>query len=107
MSQAPDYGWSRAVVVSDGRLGGLGQTPGPFDSGLGTVPIKEWFTLIGVWTQKGHCQTWFNGQPGKERTCSNGERAGGDDQIAIGGRISEDAGHNPPDMDVSHALVYD
>merc|ERR1719336_321029 len=73
MSQSPDYGWSRALAVSDSRLGGLGQTPGTFDSGLGKVPIKE----------------WFNGQPGKERTCSNGERDGHADQIAIGGRQGE------------------
>merc|ERR1719210_3180231 len=107
MSQSPDYGWSRALAVSDSRLGGLGQTPGTFDSGLGKVPIKQWFILVGVWTQNGHCQTWLNGKAGKERTCRNGEKDGGDDQIVIGGRGGKDAGHNPPDMDVSHAFVYD
>ena len=67
MSQVPDYGWSRALTISDNRMGGVGQTTGPqhFDSGLGTIPVGSWNVLVGTWTQGGTCQTWLNGVAGK------------------------------------------
>jgi len=41
MSQFPDYGWSRALSISDSRLGTVGQTPGYFATGLGTDPNEK------------------------------------------------------------------
>ena len=107
MSQSPDYGWSRAIAISDHRLGNVGQTPGTFNSGLGSISPGVWNVLIGSWTQNGNCQTWLNGVPGKTRTCQNGDSQSGNSDLIIGGRGVTDGGHNPPMIDISHALVYE
>ena len=107
MSQSPDFGWSRAIAISDSRLGKVGQTPGHFEPGLGTIEPGSWNVLIGTWTQGGICQTWLNGVPGKTRTCQNGDNQSGNSVLIIGGRGVTDGGHNPPMIDISHALVYE
>jgi len=107
MSQSPDFGWSRALTISDERLGFVGQTPGNFDSNLGQIKINEWNVLIGTWTQDGNCQTWLNGVAGANRTCSNGKGHSQQEELIIGGRIPVDGTHNPNSIDISHALVYD
>lgn len=105
MSQYPDYGWSRALAISDSRLGYIGSTPGNFDSTLGRVTPNKWHILAGTWTQNGSCRTWLDSVPGAERTCSNGDGSS-NESLIIGGRQLFDDGHNPGSIDISHALVY-
>lgn len=107
MSQAPDYGWSRALAISDSRLGYIGNTPGNFDSTLDHVEADTWHVLAGTWTQGGSCRSWLDGVAGAARTCSNGDGSSGEERIIIGGRQETDSGHNPSSIDISHALVYD
>eukprot|EP00973_Karenia_brevis_P094292 12421742-Karenia_brevis.AAC.1 len=39
LSQSPDFGWSRAITISDDRLGGTGMTSGgSYNSGIGNLP---------------------------------------------------------------------
>ena len=106
MTQTPDYYWSRALVISDSRAGHVGPTPGPFDSGFGKVPVGKWNILIGSWNQGGHCQGWFNGRPGKARTCRNGDTTKKNSVLVIGGARVGDTRYSPPRSDVSHAFVY-
>ena len=106
MSQSPDYSWSRAIAISDSRLGHVGQTPGSFDSRLGKIKVGSWNTLIGTWKQNGKCQTWLNGVAGKERTCRNGDSSSMRSLLIIGGRGVSDGGHNPKKIDIAYALVY-
>merc|ERR1712039_904886 len=96
MSQFPDYGWSRAVAINDGRLGHVGMTPGTHDFGLGLAPPDEWFHVVGVYTSDGGtCNTFLNGNPGKSKSCNNGKQSSRDDErFVIGGRGDNDNGHN-------------
>ena len=107
MSQAPDYGWSRAIAITDDRLGYVGQTPGTFDSTLGQISVGSWSILVGTYTQSGNCQTWLNGKSGKARSCSNGSGSNSNEVLIIGGRDITDGTHNPETIDISHAFVYD
>jgi len=106
MSQFPDFGWSRALTISDYRLGHVGQTPGHFQSGLGSFPTDTWQVLVGTWTQGGACQTFLQGTSGNPRTCSNGAGTVSNEKLIIGGRGETDAGHNPGSIDISDVLVF-
>merc|ERR1712198_13641 len=106
MSQFPDFGWSRALTISDYRLGHVGQTPGHFQSGLGSLPTDSWQVLVGTWTQGGACQTFLQGTSGNPRTCSNGAGTDSNEKLIIGGRGETDAGHNPDSIDISDVLVF-
>jgi len=105
MSQFPDFGWSRALTISDDRLGHVGQTPGHFQSGLGSFPTDTWQVLVGTWTQGGACQTFLQGTSGNPRTCSNGAGTVSNEKLIIGGRGETDA-HNPGSIDISDVLVF-
>jgi hypothetical protein len=106
MSQFPDYGWSRALTISDYRLGHVGQTPGHFESGLGSFPTDSWQVLVGTWTQGGACQTFLQGTSGNSRSCSNGGGTDSNEKLIIGGRGETDGNHNPQSIDVSDVLVF-
>merc|ERR1719499_269163 len=106
MSQFPDFGWSRALTISDYRLGHVGQTPGHFQPGLGSFPTDTWQVLVGTWTQGGACQTFLQGTSGNPRTCSNGAGTDSNEKLIIGGRGETDAGHNPDSIDISDVLVF-
>eukprot|EP00493_Phyllostaurus_siculus_P003075 UN03089 len=105
MSQFPDFGWSRALTISDDRLGHVWQTPGHFQSGLGSFPTDTWQVLVGTWTQGGACQTFLQGTSGNPRTCSNGAGTVSNEKLIIGGRGETDA-HNPGSIDISDVLVF-
>merc|ERR1711963_353260 len=105
-SQFGDYGWSRALTISDYRLGHVGQTPGHFQSGLGSFPTDTWQVLVGTWTQGGACQTFLQGTSGNPRTCRNGAGTDSNEKLIIGGRGETDAGHNPDSIDISDVLVF-
>merc|ERR550534_2562987 len=105
MSQFPDFGWSRALTISDDRLGHVGQTPGHFQSGLGSFPTETWQVLVGTWTQGGACQTFLQGTSGNPRTCSNVAGTVSNEKLIIGGRGETDA-HNPGSIDISDVLVF-
>jgi len=95
LTQYPDYGWSRSVTISDGRLGGTGVTPGGYNSGLGNLPLNKWSHLVGVWTKRGGtCYIYANKQK-YSRSCSSGQGSNGNEKFIIGGRGPNDGGHNP------------
>merc|ERR1719245_52700 len=106
MSQFPDYGWSRALTISDYRLGHVGQTPGHFQSGLGSFPTDSWQVLVGTWTQGGACQTFLQGTSGNSRSCSNERGTDSSEKLIIGGRGETDGNHNPQSIDISDVLVF-
>merc|ERR1719204_2225506 len=106
MSQFPDHGWSRALTISDYRLGTVGQTPGYFGSGLGSFLTDSWQVLVGTWTQGGACRTILQGTSGNTRICSNGAGNDSNEKLIIGGRGETDAGHNPGSIDISDVLVF-
>ena len=106
MAQSPDYGESRALAINDSELGGLGQTPTGWDPGLREFPIGSWNVLIGVWTQNGTCRTYLNRGGGRPRRCVNGEGTTPGELLIIGGRNITDGRHNPSNIDISHAIVY-
>ena len=100
-------GICRALAIKDSRLGNIGQTPGDFDSTLGTMPLNKWTTLVATWLQGASGVTYMDGMAGLSRSCLNGVGSNTDELLVIGGRGPEDYGHNPTDLDVSHFQVYD
>lgn len=105
LTQYPDYGWSRSVTISDGRLGGTGVTPGGYNSGMGNLALNQWSHVVGVWSGRGGpCAIYNNGRK-YSRSCSNGQGSNGAEKFIIGGRGPNDSGHNPKVM-MTNVLVY-
>lgn len=75
MSQSPDYGSSRALVLNDASLGGVSITVGePWDAMMAKMKPKTWVHLVGVWEQGRRSSVFYDGKQGKEfRTTANGK----------------------------------
>ena len=72
LTQAPDYGWSRAITLGDYRLGHVSITTSSYwDSTLGTAPSNEWLHVVGVWSQ-GEGTVYLNGVQGASTEARNG-----------------------------------
>ena len=75
LSQSPDYGWSRAMTMNDGRLGGVSSTSGNvWNSELGQAPLNQWVHVVAVWDQDedGSSIVYMDGVPGaSQRTSIN------------------------------------
>lgn len=97
LSQYPDYGWSRSIVLNDHRLGNCGITQGHgHNFNLGKPPINKWHHLVGVWDQGGTSNVYLNGKAGNPRTnTKNGvTKNNNSEQLVIGGRGKKDHRHN-------------
>jgi hypothetical protein len=107
ISQSPDYGWSRAITLNDNRLGHVSITVGAtWDSGLGEAPVNQWIHVVGVYDQGGSSTVYINGEQGAVHTSTNnGQGSNENELLNIGGRASNDGGHNSPKL-ISDVRVY-
>merc|ERR1712232_1448789 len=84
----PDFGWSRAISLNDGRLGGTsitkGGTNGRWNSGLKIAPKNGWILVAATYAENGTCAAWKNGVRGKQTTCQNGDGASFADKLWVG-----------------------
>lgn len=120
------YGTSRGLLINDGRFGKgkVGQQPGSYDYGFDKFPVNEWHVLTGrysgTWkegTAKGkkkdsQCQVHLDDAESIERTCSLKGFLNKDEILILGGYPNGANSHkwdkkrNPPQLDVSHVIVY-
>ena len=107
VSQYPDYGYSRALVVTDtrsGNAGGPAITP-PRSWGHKPVTPSEWIHLVGCWTQGGMSNVYVNGVMGMEQSVSTGAGNSDAEVLIIGGH-STGSTLNHKDSYISSVRVY-
>jgi len=105
LTQAPDYGWSRAITLGDYRLGHVSITTSSYwDSTLGPAPSNEWLHVVGVWSQ-GEGTVYLNGVQGASTEARNGRGSDLTEALFIGGRSPFDSVHNPA-VAISDVAVY-
>lgn len=106
MAQSPDYCWSRALTLSDWRLGHVSITTSCYwDSKLGQAPVGTWLHVVGVWRQGGNCSCYLNGVRGAVAEGHNSRGSDPSEALIIGGRAPMDAAHNPG-VAISEVRVY-
>ena len=111
VSQYPDYGWSRAITLSDSRMGvGPAITPGGFDYGTKRQPVDTWFHVLGAFEEGKSSTIYVDGVPGRSRKGHNGmsKTAGqlASEKLIIGGRGPGDGAHNMRYVSVASVRVY-
>lgn len=95
LTQAPDYNWSRALVLNDFRLGYVSITTSKYwDSQLGRAPVGSWIHVAGVWRKGGGCSAYLNGVCGAIGEANTGRGSHPQECLVIGGRQSADTSHN-------------
>eukprot|EP00930_Biecheleria_cincta_P105219 TRINITY_DN9781_c0_g2_i1.p1 TRINITY_DN9781_c0_g2~~TRINITY_DN9781_c0_g2_i1.p1 ORF type:complete len:750 (+),score=150.75 TRINITY_DN9781_c0_g2_i1:205-2454(+) len=106
MAQSPDYCWSRALTLSDWRLGNVSITTSCYwDSKLGQAPVGTWLHVVGVWRQGGSSTCYLNGVRGAVADGNNSRGSDPSEALMIGGRAPMDAAHNPG-VAISEVRVY-
>jgi len=68
--------------------------------------MNRWVHVVGRWDSNRQCDAWKDGKQGAKRTdCWNGQRNNNAEHLAIGGRHTNDRGHNIKVM-VSDVSVF-
>ena len=107
VSQYPDYGWSRALTLSDTRMGaGPAITPGGFNYGTQRQPTDTWFHLVGAFEQGKPSTVYVDGVSGNVRTGRNGVGTNVGEMLVIGGRGPNDGAHNMHYVSIASVRVY-
>lgn len=106
LTQAPDYNWSRALVLNDFRLGYVSITTSKYwDSQLGHAPIGSWIHVAGVWRKGGECAAYLNGVCGAIGEGKTGRGSDPQECLVIGGRQDADPSHNAA-VAIAEVSVY-
>eukprot|EP00929_Paragymnodinium_shiwhaense_P080065 TRINITY_DN41736_c0_g2_i1.p1 TRINITY_DN41736_c0_g2~~TRINITY_DN41736_c0_g2_i1.p1 ORF type:complete len:2428 (-),score=443.19 TRINITY_DN41736_c0_g2_i1:71-7354(-) len=76
VAQDPDFGASRALVISDWN-GSVSINAGvAFNSSLGKAPVGDWFFLVGTWRQNRDSYVYMNGVRTEESVQAKNSAAG-------------------------------
>eukprot|EP00927_Polykrikos_kofoidii_P031852 TRINITY_DN27290_c0_g1_i2.p1 TRINITY_DN27290_c0_g1~~TRINITY_DN27290_c0_g1_i2.p1 ORF type:complete len:1564 (-),score=253.55 TRINITY_DN27290_c0_g1_i2:336-5027(-) len=76
VSQIPDFGRSRSLVLSDWNGSVSINTGTMFNSTLGKAPKGQWFFVAGVFRQGGDSYPYLNGQSSEEAATADNTEAG-------------------------------